>query len=98
MAIQIQNITDWRQEDPAPDTPLSAIFPVSVRAENLLSRQHAHRLLETNYLNLAGAVEMMRGLDYHHSRFMEIIEVLSSIPWLDSRERPHKEALLLSSP
>jgi hypothetical protein len=73
------DIKHWRIEDPAPGVPLDAIFPMSARARALLVRNRNHPVLSTDFLRIYGAVDMTAGLDYHQSRFMELISLLQSV-------------------
>lgn len=75
--VELNDIRNWRLEDPHPDVPLEAIIPVSSRAYSLLVRRNDLQILQTHFLSLAGAVEILRGLDYHHTRFMSIIAALA---------------------
>jgi len=72
------DIDNWRLNDPRPGEPLESIQPVSVRARALISRSIDKPILHTNFLQIAGAVTMLKGLDYHHDRFIEIVGRLAA--------------------
>lgn len=63
----------YRIEDSFPDSPLPSISPVSARAWALLARSRDNPVLQQHFLQVSGAVSMMKGLDYHHDNFMRII-------------------------
>jgi hypothetical protein len=75
MANDIQN---WRINDPRPAQPLDLICPISVRARALISRNTAKAILHTHFVQIYGAVSMLKGLDYHRDRFVEIIASLAA--------------------
>jgi hypothetical protein len=75
--IMINDITGWQVIDEYPETPLDTIVPISKRATSLIARNKTKAsLLNTNFLEIQGAVEMMQGLDYHHDNFMKLINRL----------------------
>ena len=71
----------WWMEDPNPASPPEDILPVSSRAESLLARSKGKEDLTTSFLRIAGAVEMMHGLDYHLEIFMQLIQRLQQLTW-----------------
>ncbi len=74
----INDITGWIVFDECPNTPLDEIFPLSRRAACLVARNKDNTTnLNTNFLNIQGAVEMMLGLDYHHDNFINAVEQLA---------------------
>jgi hypothetical protein len=80
----INDITGWIVFDECPDTPLDAIFPLSRRAACLVARnQDKTTNLNTNFLNIQGAVEMMLGLDYHHDNFINVVKRLTEAELTD---------------
>ena len=90
----INDIAGWQVIDECPETPLDMIVPISKRAACLIARiQTKTPLLNTNFLNIQGAVEMMQGLDYHHDNFMKLINRLAEVD-LDDEARGLKANLL----
>ena len=81
----INDINTWRVGvvDECPGTPLDTVFPISKRAACFIARNKANALLKTHFLNAQGAVEMMKGLDYHHDNFMNVINCLAQIGMQD---------------
>ena len=77
MVEPMTDIHNWRVTDPAPGVLLPDIRPVSARAWALFARNREHALLRSDFLRLAGAVDMMHGLDYHYNNFMLITKRLS---------------------
>ena len=85
MGLVINDITMWRASvtDECPGTPLGIISPMSKRAACLIARNKANALLKTKFFNIQGAVEMMKGLDYHHDSFMDVINRLATVGFTD---------------
>ena len=80
----INDIAGWVVFDECPKTPLSAISPLSKRAACLIARcKDNTTILNKNFLNIQGAVEMMLGLDYHHDNFMRIVKRLAEVELTD---------------
>jgi hypothetical protein len=80
----INDISGWLVFDECPDMPLDAIFPLSRRAACLVARNKDKTTnLDTNFLNIQGAVEMMLGLDYHHKNFMSAVKQLTEAELTD---------------
>jgi hypothetical protein len=82
----INDIASWRIIDECPELPLDMVFPISKRAACLIARNKANRLLKTNFLNIQGAVDMMKGLDYHHDNFMKLIHRLAEVDLSDEAQ------------
>jgi hypothetical protein len=86
------DIQNWRVSDARPGEPLESIQPFSVRAKALVARNSTKPILGTDFLQIAGAVSMLRGLDYHRDRFVDIIRCLAA-GTLDSDETALHEAV-----
>ncbi len=61
--------------DPRPGEQLSDIMPLSARAKCWLARVNVG-IPEEETIQTIGAVTMLEGLDYHYSRFMELMKRL----------------------
>jgi len=79
----INSIDSWQVVDECPGTSLDTVFPISKRTACLIARNKTKSVLKTNFLNIQGAVEMMKGLDYHHDNFMNVINSLAQIGLTD---------------
>jgi len=44
-------------------------------------RTRDHAVLKTNFINIIGAIDMMKGLDYHHANFMNTVNQLIETGW-----------------
>lgn len=64
--------------DPDPGIPLAQVFPVATRARALVARNKQHALVQSNFWNIWGAVDMIEGLEHHHSSFLATIGELST--------------------
>jgi len=84
----------WRLEDPCPAKPLGQIIPLSLRAWSALVRSKDKTVFERGFLNLVGAVDMMRGLDYHHDNFCAIINAIAEVRLLDPVSKQKKLMLI----
>ena len=83
----INDITGWFVFDECPKAPLNTIFPLSRRAACLVARNKKNTTsLNTNFLNIQGAVEMMLGLDYHHDNSMKIVKRLVMVELTDEAQ------------
>ncbi len=69
-----KNIDKINFRDPHQGVPLEEIQPLSERAYSHIARCRNDPLLKRSFVNIYGAVEMMRGLTYHHASFMKLIE------------------------
>lgn len=76
-SIEVNDIRNWRIEDPSPGLELASIVPISRRAQSLMVRSAGNPILHGNFLAVAGAVSIMRGLDYQHDQFMGLIDRLA---------------------
>ena len=68
-----QDINSVNFTDPNEGVPLADICPMSDRAFSLMARSKNLPVLQNSFINIFGAIEMMKGLTYHHARFMEHI-------------------------
>jgi hypothetical protein len=68
----LTSIDNWGAIDPRPGENLADILPVCIRAESLLARNSSHPTLKTNFIHLAGAIQMIAGLDYHVQSFARL--------------------------
>jgi len=76
----INDINRWHYViDEHPGVELDAIFPISSRVACFIARNKDKQVLKQHFLNVQGAVEMLKGLDYHHDNFMFIIGELAKI-------------------
>jgi hypothetical protein len=69
-----KNIDNFNFKDPHERILLNEIHPLSERAFSHLARSRNLSILKHSFVNIYGAVEMMQGLTYHHSRFMSLVE------------------------
>jgi hypothetical protein len=83
-------------KDPDPSVPISEIFPIAKRTMVLLLRNHHKQIVETNFLNVYGAVDMIGGLEYHHANFMVLVEKLSEISIM-SDDKDSERLILLQN-
>jgi len=58
--------------------PLDAIITLSSRAFSLVARNQRKPLLQTGYINVMGAIEMLESLEYHHDNVVRIAAELGS--------------------
>src|SRR4051812_27857631 len=94
----VNDIRNWRVEDPAPAEPLDEITPLSRRAASLLCRRRDAAVLRTHFWAVYGAIDMMRGLEYHHERFMSVVRALASGDPAQDDESLRHDAVRYSSP
>jgi hypothetical protein len=71
------DITGWRFADNFAGRPLADIPCLSDRARSLFVRTLDAPILKRGWINIFGAIDMMRGLDYHAERFSEICKSLA---------------------
>ncbi len=89
------NIQNWRiPNDPDHDKQLADIKPVSRRAASLLARRSQSPVLRRSFVNVYGAVEIMKGLDYHHGNFMRLLGQLAQLPAFSVEEADAFDCLL----
>ena len=78
MAHPLNDIRSWNVPDPAPNEHLGEIMPLSRRAAALLVRRRDMPVLRSHFHSVSGAIDMMRGLEYHHGRFMTVVNALAA--------------------
>lgn len=88
--FEVNDIRNWRIEDPHPDLSIEAIASMSTRSESLLARRRDRTVLRTHFLSVAGAVDSLRGLDYHYSRFMNVLDALAAAETTDETSLLHE--------
>jgi hypothetical protein len=79
--------------DFAPNLPLSEIFPVSRRIMTLLFRNQQKQIIESNFINFYGVVDMIEGLEHHRKNFMVMIEQRSKISILSAAQDEERRTL-----
>lgn len=70
---------EFNFQDACPSLPLCDIHPISARAKSWLARAAKQDLLDKPHAQIAGAVNMLSGLDYHHRKFMLHVEQLAPL-------------------
>lgn len=89
-----QDINKVNFTDPNEGVALADICSMSDRAFSLMARSKNRRILQNSFINIFGAIEMMKGLTYHHARFMEhITSCYCSAPSLQTEEAIRHEAV-----
>ncbi len=73
-------VENFRLEDPAPGVPIDEIAPISMKTWALLARHQGSQSLKAGFLNIYGAVDMIDGLEHHHSHFMASVDRLCTVP------------------
>ncbi len=73
------NIDNVNFVDPCVGIPLDDIHPLSLRATSHVARSRNLPILKHAFVNIFGAIEMMDGLGYHHSRFMNLVECCRTV-------------------
>jgi hypothetical protein len=68
----MHSIKQWKFPDPAPNIPICQISRVSERAIALMARNRDKPLLNTDFLRIYGAVEMVAGMEYHYENFVRL--------------------------
>jgi hypothetical protein len=71
---------NFRIEDPSLGVPIDEIVPISKKTWALLARHQSSPPLKTGFLNVYGAVDMIDGLEHHHSHFMVLVDRLCTVP------------------
>lgn len=67
----MSELIDFYFPDPAPGTELRDIFPISIRAKAWLARASSLNDFQLERsVQIAGAVSILSGLDYHYEQFM----------------------------
>lgn len=78
-----KSIRNFSGADPLPGVPLEMISPLSKRAYVLMMRSRDKALLHEGFLNIAGAIEMLAGLEYHHDNVLRLSQRLADGEALD---------------
>jgi hypothetical protein len=60
----------WKLLDPAPNVPICKIPRIADRAIALMARNRDKPLLNTGFLHIYGAIEMVAGMEYHYDNFV----------------------------
>lgn len=69
----------WHFRDPCPESELTDIPNVSIRAMSWLARaSQSPNFPHDRVLQIAGGARILGGLDYHHHNFMELLRGLES--------------------
>jgi hypothetical protein len=87
------NIENWHIDDPYPHMHLDKIEPLSARAWSFLSRSKEKGVVQQGFLNVVGAIDMMSGMEYHHTNFCNIIREAAVLPSLHPRSSAKKRLL-----
>lgn len=87
--MSIKNSKNWRIEDPCVGIALGDIHPTSLRAQTVLARSSS-KLLHTHFVQIAGVVSILSGLEYHHDRFMKLLGKLVPGPFNDYSSIRHE--------
>jgi len=74
--MPMDSISNYNLSDPAPDTPLEEIKDLYKRAIALLARTRTSPVLQSNFTQILGAIEMIHGLQYHIGKFQDICDEL----------------------
>jgi hypothetical protein len=90
MSESANNISNWGLRDPDPGALLDEIYPFSRRATALIARSAAKTLLQTHFLQIAGTLSILEGLEYHRERFAETIARLASGLTVDHKPLRHE--------
>ena len=90
MPEPVNDIRNWCVVDPAPGKDLHCIKPYSQRAAALIARSATKSVLQTDFLQVAGAVSILNGLDYHRDRFVSLIAELAGGAVLDQKQLLHE--------
>lgn len=78
-----KSISNFSGSDPLPGMTLESISPLSLRAYVLMIRSRDKPLLQEGFLNIAGAIEMLSGLEYHHDNVVRLSQRLADGEALD---------------
>lgn len=80
-------------KDPADGIPLAEVAPVSVKIWTLFSRNREKPILDTNFLNLYGTVDMVSGLEYHYANFLDTVSRLSELSFVSDETNRSENSL-----
>jgi hypothetical protein len=73
--VSINDRASWRWVDPCPDKALDHITPLSLRATTLVARSQSS-LLQQHFIQIAGVVTILSGLEYHFGPFMRYVQLV----------------------
>ena len=74
----LKSVSKFNVWDPCPGVPLDEITPLSRRCWSLLVRNKDGPTLQEGYSQIAGAIEMLSGLEYHHDNVVRISGMLAA--------------------
>lgn len=72
--LEVQDSHNWRIADLCPNIPLQEISPISERVNSLVFRSMSQEILRSNFMTVMGVVEILRGLDYHAKRYLDLVD------------------------
>lgn len=73
--LSLNDAENWYYPDPWPEVELKDIPAVSDRATSLIARSKSP-LLNSNFVQLAGLISILNGLDYHHGNYCRLVSQL----------------------
>src|SRR5664279_957318 len=73
--MSLNDRASWGWADPCPDKALVQIEVISLRAHALVSRSPSP-LLREHFIQIAGVVDILSGLDYHFSNFKRYVKLV----------------------
>lgn len=74
----LKSVSKFNVWDPCPGVPFDEITPLSRRCWSLLVRNKDGPTLQEGYSQIAGAIEMLSGLEYHHDNVVRISGMLAA--------------------
>jgi len=85
-----KSIQHFTGTDPDPGVPIADILPLSRRAYALMIRNRKKPLLDEAFLSIAGAIEMLSGLEYHHDNIARLSAALAAGAVVDEADIFHE--------
>jgi hypothetical protein len=73
-----KSIANFNCLDPKAGVPLETVWPLSQRAYILMLRNRTRPALQSGFLNVMGAIEMLEGLEYHHDNVLNLSQHLAN--------------------
>jgi len=73
--MSVNDRASWSWDDPCPGTVLTQIAPLSLRATSLIVRSQSP-LLQQHFIQLAGVVAILSGLEYHFGSFQRLVQLV----------------------
>jgi hypothetical protein len=73
--MSVNDCASWNWDDPCPSAALDQIAPLSLRATSLIARSHSP-LLQQHFMQLAGVVAILSGLEYHFGSFQRHVQLV----------------------